>query len=95
MPVCFGELGLNCQQIGDLTPYEVVNMYHGNRVRHREFENTIASLVTIWIANTAGKSLKKELTLKNLFRDGRFGKNYSREEIDDILEELDNGRKEN
>ena len=34
----------------------------------------LAALVTVYIANYAGKSSKKTLKLKDIFSDGRFGR---------------------
>lgn len=45
----------------------------------------IASLVTTWIANYAGKSSKKRLTIKDIFNDGRFDKGKSWTEEDQAM----------
>lgn len=87
MPICYGELGLTGEQIGELSVYEIVNMAHGYEVRRRAKENMIAQLVTLWIANTAGKVLKKELTMSQIFKDGRFASDISTDEIQEILQE--------
>lgn len=67
--------------------YEIVNMAHGYTVRHKAKENMLAQLVTLWIANTAGKVLKKELTMSQLFKDGRFSSDITQDEIKEILQE--------
>lgn len=48
----------------------------------------LASLVTVWIANYAGKSSKKKITLKDVFNDGRFKKRISAEEERAIIDEI-------
>ena len=45
----------------------------------------IASLVTTWIANYAGKSSKKRITIKDIFSDGRFDKDKSWTEDDQAM----------
>lgn len=45
----------------------------------------IASLVTTWIANYAGKSSKKRVTVKDIFNDGRFDKVKSWTEEDQAM----------
>lgn len=89
LPICYGELGLNSEQIGNMSIYEIINMYHGYIVRKRNSENMLAQFVTLWIANTAGKSLQKELTLKKLFKDGRFDKIFDEDETREILQGLE------
>lgn len=49
-------------------------MYHGYLWRRQQDENMLASLVTTWIANYAGKSSRKRVTVKDIFNDGRFNK---------------------
>lgn len=51
----------------------------------------IASLVTVWIANSAGKTYKKQITLKDVFCDGRFRRKWN-EDDDAILAEIERGR---
>ena len=65
-------LGLTPETLGELTLQEFINMWHAYIWKSRQRENTIAGLVTVWIANTAGKSLKKPLKVENIFKDGRF-----------------------
>lgn len=50
----------------------------------------IASLVTVWIANSAGKTYKKQITLKDVFCDGRFRRKWN-EDDDAILAEIERG----
>lgn len=56
-----------------MTPSDVLNMWDGYRWRRQQQENMIAALITVYIANYAGKSSKKQLRLKDIFSDGRFG----------------------
>ena len=64
-------------------------MAAGYKWRKMQTENTLAQFVTLWIANTAGKSFKQRLTLDKLFRDGRFTSRATQEEIDEIRRDLD------
>lgn len=87
--IAFGPLKLNAEQFALLTPYEFINMYDGYRWRKLQTENMLASLVTVWIANMAGKSLKRPLTMQKIFRDGRFSRPLTDEDceiLDDILD---------
>ena len=63
-------LGLNNEQLSRLTLKEFVNLWHGYIWRKQQQENMLAALVTVWIANTAGKSLSKNLSIENIFKDG-------------------------
>ena len=67
-------LNLNNYQLSRLTLKEFVNLWHGCIWRKQQQENLIAGLVTVWIANTAGKSLKKNISMEQIFKDGRFKK---------------------
>jgi hypothetical protein len=67
-------LNLNNYQLSRLTLKEFVNLWQGYIWRKQQQENTIAGLVTVWIANTAGKSLKKNISIEQVFKDGRFKK---------------------
>lgn len=87
MPICYGVLALDATRIYRLTPYELLNMYEGYRVRQRQQENMLAQLVTLWIANTAGKTMKRELTLNQIFKDGRFKTQIDSKELQEILHE--------
>lgn len=60
-------------------------MWHGYIWRRQQNENMIASLVTTWIANYAGKSSKKRVTIKDIFNDGRFDKVKSWTEEDQAM----------
>lgn len=71
-----------------MTPRELMNAYHGYLWRRQQNENMLASLVTTWIANYAGKSSKKKITLKDIFNDGRFRTRISREEEQAIIDEI-------
>lgn len=49
----------------------------------------LASLVTVWIANYAGKMSKKRISVKDIFADGRFKKSTKlTEEDNEIIAEL-------
>ena len=49
----------------------------------------LASLVTVWIANFAGKVSKKRLSVKDIFADGRFKKSVKLSDDDnEIIAEL-------
>ena len=49
----------------------------------------LASLVTVWIANFAGKVSKKRLSVEDVFEDGRFKKSVKLSEDDkEIIAEL-------
>lgn len=85
LPICFGALNLSLEQIGNMTPYELINRYHGYLWRQERKEEMIAQFVTLWIANTAGKTIKKTLSLKDIFKDGRF----NAESFEEFLEEFD------
>lgn len=73
------------------TPVEFVNLWHGYLWRKQEKENMLASLVTVWIANSAGKSYKKQITVRDIFGDGRFSKKWNKDD-DEILAEIERGR---
>jgi hypothetical protein len=88
LPVAFGPLGLTLKEFGRLTPYEAVNLYHGFLWRKERAEETIAGLVTLWIANMARKANKRPLKMTDIFRDGRFGK---KECMNEFLEDFDGG----
>lgn len=60
-------------------------MWHGYIWRRQQNENMIASLVTTWIANYAGRSSKKRVTIKDIFNDGRFDKVKSWTEEDQAM----------
>lgn len=55
-----------------MTPTDVINIWNGYRWRRQQQENMLAALVTVYIANYAGKSSKKTLKLQDIFSDGRF-----------------------
>ena len=55
-----------------MTWQEFVNTWHAHIYRTQQRENMIAGLVTVWIANMAGKALNKPMELNNIFKDGRF-----------------------
>lgn len=67
-------------------------MYHGYLWRRQQDENMLASLVTTWIANYAGKSSRKCVTVKDIFNDGRFDRGRSWTDEDQaIFDELYGG----
>lgn len=47
--------------------------------------------MTTWIANSAGKSYKKEVKIADIFKDGRFKKSLSEKDFA-LLEEIKRGR---
>ena len=49
-----------------LTPYELIELWRGYLWRREEAETTLASLVTVWIANTAGKTLRKRVKVEDV-----------------------------
>lgn len=59
-------MGKTPAEVAHLTPYELIELWRGYLWRREEMETTIASLVTVWIANTAGKALKKRVTVKDI-----------------------------
>lgn len=65
-------LKLTPETLGELTWQEFVNTWHAYIYRMQQQENMIAGLVTIWIANMAGKALKKPMQIGSIFKDGRF-----------------------
>jgi hypothetical protein len=76
-------------EAGALTPHELSEMWHGYVWRRQQNENMLASLVTVWIANYAGKTSKKRITVKDIFNDGRFKKSTELTDEDrEIIEEL-------
>jgi hypothetical protein len=52
--------------VAHLTPHELIELWRGYLWRREEMETTLASLVTVWIANTAGKALKKRVKLEDI-----------------------------
>ncbi|MDO4920926.1 MAG: hypothetical protein Q4E64_03745 [Phascolarctobacterium sp.] len=62
-------------------------MWHGYIWRRQQAENILASLVTVWIANSAGKTYKNKIGVKDIFTDGRFRKKWTAED-DAIKAEL-------
>jgi hypothetical protein len=86
LPAAFGPLGLTLEAFGRLTPYEAINLYHGWLWRGERQEETLAGLVTLWIANMAGKANKKPLKMKDIFRDGRF---RGKETLDEFLQDFE------
>ena len=86
-------MGASPYELRDLTPHEILEKWRGYLWRRQQQENMVASLVTVWIANTAGKVLKKPLGIKDIFKDGRFTKPWTAEDME-ILEELNKGGEE-
>lgn len=79
---------MTLKEAGELTPYELINLWHGYIWRRQQQENMLASLVTTWIANSAGKSYKKKVTVADVLPDGRF-KNLKLDAADRaIIDEL-------
>lgn len=77
-------------EMRDYTPHEIREKWYAYLWRRKEQENTLASLVTVWIANTAGKVLKKPLTVKDVFSDGRFKKEFTADDWK-IFDEIKGG----
>lgn len=75
--IIYGPLAMTPEEAGKYTPHELVSLWHGYLWRKQERENMLASLVTVWIANSAGKSYKKRITVKDVFADGRFQKKWT------------------
>lgn len=75
------------EEVAHLTPHELIEMWKGYLWRRQQKENMIASLITVWIANWAGKSSKKRIDIKDVFKDGRFRKPLTKEDYA-IIEEL-------
>ena len=65
-------MGYTSAQIGEMTIYDAVNLIDGYVFKYRQMQNLLAEFVTLPVVNTAGKIVKKNLTLKDLFPDGRF-----------------------
>jgi hypothetical protein len=59
-------LGKTPAEVAHLTPYELIELWRGYLWRREEAETTLASLVTVWIANTAGKALKKRVKVEDI-----------------------------
>ena len=87
--IVYGPLNRTYADVADITPRELLNMWHGYIWRRQQNENMLASLVTTWIANYAGKSSKGKVTVKDIFSDGRFNKTTELTDDDrEIIEEL-------
>jgi hypothetical protein len=86
LPIIFGPLGLTLDKAAKLTPFELINLYHGFLWREEKKDERIARFVTLWVANMAGKVNKKPLNMTDIFRDGRF---KSRETLDEFMKEFD------
>lgn len=67
-------LKLTNYRLSILTVKEYVNMWHAYVWTRRQHENTLAGLVTIWVANSARARGQKQITLEDIFTDGRFDK---------------------
>ena len=66
-----------------------MELWRGYIWRKQQQENMLASLVTVWIANFAGKVSKKRIGVKDIFADGRFKKSVKLSEDDnEIIAEL-------
>lgn len=59
-------MGKTPADVAHLTPYELIELWRGYLWRREEAETTLASLVTVWIANTAGKALKKRVKVEDI-----------------------------
>lgn len=59
-------MGKTPAEVAHLTPYELIELWRGYLWRREEAETTLASLVTVWIANTAGKALKKRVKVEDI-----------------------------
>ena len=65
-------MGYTSAQVGEMTIYDAVNLIDGYVFKYRQMQNLLAEFVTLPVVNTAGKIVKKNLTLNDLFPDGRF-----------------------
>lgn len=74
-------MGYTSFQIGEMTIFDAVNLIDGYVFKYRQMQNLLAEFVTLPVVNTAGKIVKKNLTLKDLFPDGRFSR-MNKNEID-------------
>ena len=77
-------MGYTSAQVGEMTIYDAVNLIDGYVFKYRQMQNLLAEFVTLPVVNTAGKIVKKNLTMKDLFPDGRFNGagNMSKSEVD-------------
>ena len=67
----------------------MIELRNGYIWRQQQKENTLAALVTLPIANYAGKVSKENLTLKDIFNDGRFDRRVEFTADDEaIIEEI-------
>ena len=67
-------LGLSNSAFSRLTIKEFINMWHAYIWKQQQTENMIASLVTIWIANSVPRKNNKAIKLDEIITDGRFDK---------------------
>ncbi len=73
-------LKLTPETLGELTWQEFVNAWHAHIYRTQQRENMIAGLVTVWIANMAGKALNKTVQINDILKDGRFKRRLTEED---------------
>lgn len=59
-------MGKTPYEVKDLTPHELIELWRGYLWRREKDEETLAGLVTVWIANTAGKTLKRRVKLEDI-----------------------------
>ncbi len=83
-------MGYTSSQIGEMTVFDAVNLIDGYVFKYRQMQNLLAEFITLPVINTAGKVVKKNLGLKDLFSDGRFNA-MSKEEIAHWRKILDGG----
>ena len=80
-------MGKTPYEVKDLTPHELIELWRGYLWRREKDEETLAGLVTVWIANTAGKTLKRRVKLEDI-----IGSKRRKIELNDndraIIEEL-------
>lgn len=80
-------LKLSNKDLSDITIKEYMNMWHAYIWNRRQLENTIAGLVTVYIANSTRGKGRKAVKLEDIFSDGRFDK-FLTDKDREIIKEL-------
>ena len=65
-------LGYTSLEIGELTIFDAVNLIDAYVYRMHQRQNMLAEFITLPIWNSAGKMAKKNITIRDIFNDGRF-----------------------
>ena len=89
----FYVLKMTPEEAGKYTPIEILDLFNGYLWRRQQYENTIGALVSCYIANFAGKTTKRNVTIKDIFKDGRFKPKKQRDDREIIKELWGNVRK--